>query len=54
MTRKPKENVPDCKFNEGVACATPEECDNCGWNDKVAAERAIRIRAQMGYIIIKE
>ena len=52
MARKSKGE--DCKFNEGVGCATPGKCDSCGWNDKVAAERAIRILAQMGYVIIKE
>lgn len=52
MSNKPKPE--DCRFNEGVACTTPGKCASCGWNEKVAAERAVRILAQMGYIIIKE
>lgn len=52
MSKRPK--TEQCRFNEGVACATQGRCESCGWNEKVAAERAIRILAQMGYIIIKE
>lgn len=49
-----KTHSENCRFNEGVACTNPGRCERCGWNDEVAAERAIRILAQMGYIIIKE
>ena len=49
-----KTKQENCQFNEGVACTTPGKCSSCGWNDEVAAERAVRILAQMGYIIIKE
>lgn len=49
-----KTNSENCMYNEGVACTTPGKCSSCGWNDTVGAERAIRILAQMGYIIIKE
>lgn len=49
-----KQVSEDCRFNEGVACTTPGKCSSRSWNENVAAERAIRILAQMGYIIIKE
>lgn len=37
-----------CPKNEGVNCKNPDKCDSCGWNDDVAAARAIRILAEMG------
>ena len=49
-----KQKSKDCRFNEGVACTTPGKCASCGWNDEVAAERAIRILAAMGYTIVKQ
>jgi hypothetical protein len=51
MSNKPKPK--DCQFNEGVACTSPGKCASCGWNEKVAAARAIRILAQFGYVIKK-
>ena len=37
-----------CQNNEGVSCKNPDNCGKCGWNDEVAAARAIQILAGMG------
>ena len=43
--RRPPEQCPK---NEGVICLDTSKCESCGWNDEVAAERSIRILAEMG------
>lgn len=42
------ETPVQCPNNEGVSCKNPDKCGSCGWNDEVAAARAIRILAEMG------
>lgn len=51
MSNKPK--PVECPHNEGVACTNPNKCGSCGWNPHVAAGRAIRILAELGYTIRK-
>ena len=43
-----------CPYNEGVSCKDTGNCGNCGWNEDVAAERAIRILAGIGIYVEME
>lgn len=42
------ETPVQCPQNKGVTCRNPDKCGTCGWNEDVAAARAIRILAEMG------
>ena len=57
MTRKirpeQKKDNPNCQFGrwpDGTyqACYDPTQCESCGWNPKVAAERKAEVRKRFG------
>lgn len=37
-------DVVSCKWNKGVECADLSQCDHCGWNPVVAADRLRKYR----------
>lgn len=45
MSRKKDASIPNCKFNEGVGCASQSRCDSCGFNPLVQERREIKIEA---------
>ena len=49
MREKTKRETVDrtsCKFNQGVICGLKDKCDVCGWNPRVASNRAIRFKCR--------
>lgn len=48
-----KKDNPNCQLHRwpdgsNPMCKDPTECESCGWNPKVAAERAQAVRQKYG------
>lgn len=48
--RIPVADIPEigkCQFNFGVICSSHKDCDACGWNPEVAANRTEKLKLKL-------